>query len=340
MSKISHKSFFKASLEHPYDYTSCFLCAERLSDKNRTDEHVIPKWIQSRYDLWNQKLFLQNRTEIPYKNLTIPCCNECNNKLSKLEKEIREAIDSGFEEITKVSKYKIFQWIAKIFLGICYKELFLSEDRRNPDESTISSVEQIKEFSILHFWLQVYSVEEQSEFLPGSIFLFKTQKQNDIKFDFDLLDNIECKTISIRLGSVGIIADFLENGVHYNSMKDIIIEYQKYEYNPIQFRELSTKIFYNASLLNINTEVSFFEKDNGETSVLLFWKSPPGEASLFRKWDQSTYANILAYYLNIPIEHIFIPPNMVKSWMPWDVIPVKIEQQHLPESSNETPHGT
>ena len=233
--------------------------------------------------------------------------------MSKLEKEIREAVDIGFNGIKKVSKYKIFQWISKIFLGLCYKELFLPVDRCNPDEGSISQTDQIKKFSMLHFWFQVYSKKKQSEFMPGSVFIFKTELQEKIENNFDLLDNIDFKTISIRLGRIGIIADFLENGIHYESMKDIINKYQKHTYNPLQFRELSAKIFYKASLLNIYTEASFFEHENGSGKIFLFWKAPSKGDALFSKWDQSAYAIIFSHYLKIPLENLFKPPNIVKS---------------------------
>ena len=57
---------------------TCFLCSTPLRSKNRTDEHVFPKWLQNRFNLWNQRLDLINLTDIPYRNLTIPCCKTCN----------------------------------------------------------------------------------------------------------------------------------------------------------------------------------------------------------------------------------------------------------------------
>src|ERR1700688_551596 len=58
--------------------TICFLCGRGLTPKNRSDEHVIPKWAQNRFSLWNQKMMLLNETHIRYRSLTIPCCCEYN----------------------------------------------------------------------------------------------------------------------------------------------------------------------------------------------------------------------------------------------------------------------
>ncbi len=63
----------------------CFLCGA-LMDGSKSAEHVFPKWLQNRYDLWNQKIELLNGSLMPYRQLTIPCCEKCNNEhLSSLE---------------------------------------------------------------------------------------------------------------------------------------------------------------------------------------------------------------------------------------------------------------
>lgn len=51
----------------------CFLCGTDLMLAGNTDEHVIPKWAQRRYDLWNQTVTLLNGTGLKYSQLTVPC---------------------------------------------------------------------------------------------------------------------------------------------------------------------------------------------------------------------------------------------------------------------------
>jgi hypothetical protein len=46
--------------------------------------------LQERFGLANQHLTLLNGTLIPYRQLTVPCCQTCNNvHLSKLEKRVQ-----------------------------------------------------------------------------------------------------------------------------------------------------------------------------------------------------------------------------------------------------------
>lgn len=50
-----------------FDYERCFLCGRDFSTITRTDEHIFPKWLQHRFDLWNESLHLLNGSLITYR---------------------------------------------------------------------------------------------------------------------------------------------------------------------------------------------------------------------------------------------------------------------------------
>ena len=77
----------------PVGLDKCFLCGTSLTAADvNSAEHVLPKWLQHRFNLWNEELVLTNRTSIPYRQATIPCCTACNNgSLGNLESEISAA---------------------------------------------------------------------------------------------------------------------------------------------------------------------------------------------------------------------------------------------------------
>jgi len=73
----------------------CFLCG--ASGQDVTLEHVFPKWLQRRFDLWTQRIGLLNDSLIQYRQLTIPACARCNNvDLSRLESAVSRAVDGGY----------------------------------------------------------------------------------------------------------------------------------------------------------------------------------------------------------------------------------------------------
>ncbi len=65
----------------------CAFCGQPAE----TDEHVIPKWLQNHFDLFDQRLLLWNGTTMPYRQAIVPACLGCNrDRFSPLEKRIRE----------------------------------------------------------------------------------------------------------------------------------------------------------------------------------------------------------------------------------------------------------
>ena len=66
----SNSSPFAAFDAMRFDNTQCFLCGEELDNGEDTKEHVIPKWLLHKFDLWDKTLVLLNRTRISYRYLT------------------------------------------------------------------------------------------------------------------------------------------------------------------------------------------------------------------------------------------------------------------------------
>jgi hypothetical protein len=96
----------------------CFVCGKPAS----TDEHIFPKWLQRKFDLWNQTMRLPNDTEIKYRQLTIPCCAQCNGTyLSQIEDAVKKnsATDS-----------QLWKWGLKVHLGLLSKHKELWWDRK------------------------------------------------------------------------------------------------------------------------------------------------------------------------------------------------------------------
>jgi|GEM_PF-1279858 len=316
MGQIDQRSLrlLKAVFDHPYTQDHCFLCAARLTAKNRSKEHVIPKWAQDKYALWNQKLVLPNQTEIPYRQLTIPCCLNCNNtKLARLESRVEKLSNGKWSTASRSPSLLWFQWLAKIYLGLQFRDLSLLYDRKKPSEGKLLTPDLVRRFSILHFWLQLGSGHIEKSALPASIFIFPTQCPSDPSKQFDLLDDVAGSAIAVRISNIGIIADFLETGAHRRMASKIVKKYTQRPLHPQQFRELACTIFYASRLLNIETELEFF---SAEEKLGFTWKAkgtgPQGQIK-FNEWKQADYAALLSHYMNWPFEKTFYPPNLVRS---------------------------
>jgi hypothetical protein len=124
---------------------SCFICGARSGTKEFNEEHVIPKWILRRYDLFNHKIRLPNRRETTYGGYTLPCCRDCNSLMAEtfetplsglLENYLRARTLAEAPEIQRL----LFNWLVLIFLKIHLKDrlLPLHLDRRQGTEKIAS----------------------------------------------------------------------------------------------------------------------------------------------------------------------------------------------------------
>jgi hypothetical protein len=137
------------------DHDHCFLCNELLTDDNRTVEHVFPRWLQRDYDLWDQPLRLLNRTDISYRQLTIPCCKDCNGLwLKPIEDQVAKAVRSGPEAVTALDQTTLCLWLSKIYYGLRFKKLTLLSDQRRRDGDRIVEPKYLAGHSELHHMLQ------------------------------------------------------------------------------------------------------------------------------------------------------------------------------------------
>lgn len=274
----------------------CFLCGEELNSENRTDEHVYPKWLQNKFDLWNQELILLNGTMIKYRQLTIPCCKNCNSIMSSMiEKPMEKAVRGGYEEFIKLDRKIIFQWLNKLSYGILYKELSLKKEIKNPESKSIYSEEYLKEHYTQHLMLK--TIIDKSEFIfnPCSILVFRIRpyKEDGLYWAYDeLISN----NFFIRMNDIGIISNSMDNGslekyfISFPELNDILNK----ELHPIQFAELCAKFHYKSTLFKRDpfqiTNYSLSEKKVKEII------SQPIYGNAYNKWINKDYAYYLSFY--------------------------------------------
>ena len=313
----------RSSLYDPFDamtFTNdkCFLCGCRLANQT-TAEHVFPRWVQREYHLADKKITLLNRTSIPYRQLTVPCCRDCNGKyLSNVENTFKQHFQSGFPAFKSLDELVIYQWIAKIFYGLLFKELSLKLDRSHPSRGFIMDSESLKRLKTLHMFLQsVRTPIEFAGFRPWSIFVVQTLTYGDER-DFDYYDEFLNLTFSIRMGEIGILACLQDNGAQQELFHDYYKRFEGLKLHPRQFDELYAKLLYKASLLNRVPKYMMVQPSGKRQGITVVSTSLQGysRAPIYNDWNQRTYAKILAWVwgrYGIRFRDIFKKPDMVFS---------------------------
>lgn len=299
MSKREHsQDLFNPFERMQFTNAHCFLCGSLLQDQS-TAEHVFPKWLQNKFELWDRSIHLLNGTTIPYRRLTIPCCKTCNGEyLSQLEIDIRNAVEGGFEEFKKLDPVRVFQWISKLFYGLLFKELSLPVDIRNRQMGSIMKAEVLERFQMVHVFLQ--SIRIPFDFdghYPFSIHLVRTQSTGDSYHDFDYADNFPLLTFSIRMGEIGIVASLQDGGADRFTHSEYYERLQNYTLHPLQFRELVARNTYSSSLMNRVPKFVVTFAEGGD--VVLVITMPLGGmigGPLFDEWDNAEYVKYLHFY--------------------------------------------
>jgi hypothetical protein len=114
------------------DQRECAFCSRIAT----TVEHIIPKWLQRHYGLYNQQLRVWSGTSIHYRSAVIPACQPCNGvRLANLEKRIH----SG-----EASERDYYLWALKIRYGLAIMDARLLIDPRHPEKGFLLPPEMVK----------------------------------------------------------------------------------------------------------------------------------------------------------------------------------------------------
>lgn len=132
---------------------------------------------------------------------------------------------------------------------------------------------------------------------PWSIFIFKLQKHDIEKFNFDYKDHLSM-AVAIRVGEVGIIVCLQDNNTQKQYFTDSIEEIKKISLHPIQFNELIAKVFYRENLRNRTPKYIMYE---GKKYLEVNSLPLVGASSkpIYDDWINAEYAKFLSFYCGI-----------------------------------------
>lgn len=287
----------------------CFLCGANLSKRCATREHVIPAWLQSRFDLWDKQLELLNGSVIPYRQLVIPCCRSCNsNYLAPIEEEVSSAISAGLSAIASLSETTLFQWLGKIFYGILYRELSLRSDRSDPASVSIIPQSIMHRYDLHHLFLQSSRIPFSFQpGVPASVFVFPVQVPNEETLQFDLRDDLDNLAIFLRLGDTGILASLQDGRAMTIGPGSFFQQYQAAPLHPLQFEELGARFF--CWLAKLNRTPKFLI--SGGISGITVHQLPLAGLSrkpVFDRYEPKEYAHYLSAFTQIPLADLYSEP--------------------------------
>lgn len=314
-----HLAFESWIVRNPINYDHCFLCWAVLNDQNRTVEHVFPRWMQQDFRLLTQPLTLPNKTWMPYRQVRIPCCQECNNNhLSQLEDEIASSVRAGFDTFTRhVPKLRQFQWLQCLSYKMLYRDMYLLHDRRDPDGRTITSSLDLASLRLSHVFLR--SIDKNvvfKDFFPASIYVVRVKTSTDSARNFDYVDSVPDQCLAIRMNDIGVVAILRDGNLHETCLRaQFPPGLLDREFNPVQFRNLFAKLLYQQMLFTdpLKYAVKPIGEDSVEIEAVLKEREGFGHSYVYGPADQEHHGQVLSQVIGATVDALRLPDGSIGS---------------------------
>lgn len=234
---------------------NCFICGKSLSDTEFNNEHVLPRWILKKYNLYKRKIILPNNSDFRYDRYVIPCCLGCNELMNQeFEQPIKKLVEGGYNNFIKYLKkegpWKIFIWLNILFLKTHLKDKSLKLHLRSADVSKISDFYTWEELHHIHCVARsFYTNADLDSKVLGSLLVLPI-KELDYFEHFDYADIYDSKSVLIRLNDIALISVLNDSCFSQHTIPRFI---EKIDNNvsPLQIKEIFARLsFANMHLKN------------------------------------------------------------------------------------------
>ncbi len=135
-----------------FEDSTCFLTGDELSFPEQKIS-VFPEWVLDRFSLKDKKFkMLDQVTGIHYDDLKLPCSDKVKDAFEKLELQIKDAFENGYEAVKNIPEEKLFLWMGKFVYGVLYNDIVLEISRAKKKKESkriyIISFSETKVFKI------------------------------------------------------------------------------------------------------------------------------------------------------------------------------------------------
>lgn len=167
-----------------------------------SSEHVIPRWLQKRFNLEDQKVIIPNGTTLQYKHVQVPAASEPNRKFGQIENRISQGIFDPSE---------VYLWALKLHVGFIYRDSALKFNIRDFGAPFILDVGDFAQ-EILFFQLLYQNWANGGTTIPspfGSVFVVESLNPTP---QFDFMHCLTTGTVGIDIGGKFILVFLWDQG--------------------------------------------------------------------------------------------------------------------------------
>ena len=196
----------------------CFVCGAARGSKPFNDEHILPRWLLRRHDLFAREITLPNGQSFRYDRYKIPCCEECNTFMGRnVEEPVRALLASGHEAVGEHIRTHgpdlLYRWLSLIYVKTHLRDATFpwNKDRRND----IGPIGDVYDWTALHHIHAVArSIREGIQLGPRVVGSFVALPALYLTGDedFDFGDMYLARAILIRTGKTALLAVLNDTG--------------------------------------------------------------------------------------------------------------------------------
>ncbi|WP_395672788.1 hypothetical protein [Phenylobacterium sp.] len=296
---------------------ACFICGASPTQTTFNDEHIVPRWVLRRFNLFDKAITLPGGEKRRYGGYRVQCCASCNAVLGeRVENPVSELLSGEFGTVaarmaSEDAVELVYIWLCLLFLKVHLKDAAVPvhKDRRRGTHV----IGDLYDWADLHHVHAVarapYTGATLLPFVVGSIFFVEVDDRGGDEWDF--VDLTFAHTIAVRVGRVGIVAVLNDAGAAESSWSHRLSSIDA-PISGAQFRELAAMFAVaNDDILERPTYGTLIIQ---ERWVTIFAKVP---AKLrMANFDQKKFGAALEFALGNMIDRIAVDgsrdPNYVR----------------------------
>lgn len=192
---------------------NCFICGADPTEAPFNDEHIVPRWVLRRFDLFEKEITLPTGELRKYGGYRIPCCKACNELLGeRVETPVSHLLRGPFSDVEARladprNRELLFVWLSLLFLKTHLKDarVPVHKDRRLGE----AAIGDQYEWSLLHHIHAVarspYSGAGLMPEVIGSLQVFEIAGA-EVEEAYDYVGFSNQQTLVLQIGAVGIVA--------------------------------------------------------------------------------------------------------------------------------------
>lgn len=294
---------------------TCFLTGEKLVPENTYQVSAFPEWILDKYGLGEAYLLMLSGTRLQYKDLQMPATKITFEAVKELDQTTRLAFEQGFEAIKEMPDILLFQWMARVFYGVLYRDYTQGIIEAGEKGREFQVAPQLKQkFKNLHFMLQsLIRPIEFRNFTPWTICRYRVNISKDI---FNYKDEIQHLNFSFGMKDFGVAACLQDNGAVADYHRNLLHKVKGQTLHPAQFEELYGHLVY-ANYLMKDFDDYRISADDEKIAFELPETAPDGKTE-FAMWQDEIFAQVLTNMWQpwgIPLEFVHRFPNSPLSYL-------------------------